>query len=192
MFCYRIDDQLQLRLIEERHAQEIFDAVVANRAHLRTWLPWANETKTVDDTLAFIRKSLEQFARNDGLQVGIWEMGRYVGGIGTLYVRHKPAKTEIGYWLAESSQGRGVMTRACRAMTDYCINELKLNRVEIQCATGNHRSRAVPKRLGFVEEGVLRQAGKLEAGFVDHVVYSMLAEDWRRITAPGQKPIAHG
>ena len=61
---------------------------------------------------------------------------------------------------------------------DMVPDELKLNRVEIQCARENHRSRAVPIRLGFVEEGTLRQAGTAESGFVDHVVYGMLASEW--------------
>ena len=79
---------------------------------------------------------------------------------------------------AETAQGRGIMTRACAAMTRWCFDELKLNRVEIQCARENARSRAVPMRLGFVQEGILRQAGTAEAGFVDHVVYGMLASEW--------------
>jgi ribosomal-protein-serine acetyltransferase len=192
MFRYRIDDELELRIYEERHAQEVFDAVVASREHLRAWLPWANDVQRLDDTITFIRRSLEQFARNDGMQAGIWETGKYVGGIGMHFIRQKSSRTEIGYWLAAGAQGRGIMTRACRAMTDFCIDELKLNRIEIQCATENKRSRGVPERLGFTEEGILRQAGKLEGGFVDHVVYAMLAEDWRQITARVRTPTARG
>jgi ribosomal-protein-serine acetyltransferase len=178
MFRFRIDDSLELRIYEERHAPEVFDAVAANRLHLRRWLPWADKVQKIDDTLAFIRKGLEQFARSDGVQAGIWECGRYVGGIGVHFIRQESKRTELGYWLAESAQGRGIMTRACAAMTGWCFDELKLNRVEIQCARENARSRAVPIRLGFVEEGILRQVGTAEAGFVDHVVYGMLACDW--------------
>lgn len=195
MFRFCIDNDLDLRIYEERHAQEVFDTVVANRAHLRRWLPWADKVQKIDDTLAFIRKGLEQFARNDGLQAGIWARGVYVGGIGMHFIRQESRRTELGYWLAESVQGKGIMTRACAAMTGWCFDELKLNRVEIQCARANQRSRAVPIRLGFVEEGILRQAGTAESGFVDHVVYWMLGSDWPgagAIRVPARSSTARG
>jgi ribosomal-protein-serine acetyltransferase len=178
MFTCRVDPSLEMRLWEEHHADELFTVVEANRYHLRTWLTWADRTAGPDDTRAFIRKALEQFARHDGFHAGIWLDGRIIGGIGLHAINWNNRKTEIGYWLAESAQGRGVMTRSCRAVVSHLISELRLNRVEIRCATENLRSRAVPRRLGFREEGVLRQAELLYDRYVDHAVYSMLAGEW--------------
>jgi len=180
VFRHRIDEHLDLRILEERHAQELFDLVVANREHLRQWLPFADTTLKVDDTLGFIRRGLERFARDDGYNCGIWLDGAIVGTIGMLYLRRPADKTEIGYWIAQAQQGKGIVTRSVRAMTDVLFGDLKLNRVEIQCATENRRSRAVPERLGFTQEGVLRDSGKIGDRFVDHVVYSMLEREWRR------------
>jgi ribosomal-protein-serine acetyltransferase len=70
------------------------------------------------------------------------------------------------------------MTKACRFLVDYAFAELKLNRVEIRCATGNHKSRAIPERLGFKLEGTVRQAEWLYDHFVDHALYGMLASEW--------------
>lgn len=50
------------------------------------------------------------------------------------------------------------MTSACRVFIDHALLEMELNRVEIRCATGNISSRAIPERLGFVLEGVIREA----------------------------------
>jgi ribosomal-protein-serine acetyltransferase len=88
-------------------------------------------------------------------------------------------RTEIGYWIGASFQGRGIMTRSCRAMLAYAFDELKLNRVEIYCAVDNLRSRAVPERLGFRKEGVMRQAERVHERYHDLVCYSMLAAEWR-------------
>jgi ribosomal-protein-serine acetyltransferase len=70
------------------------------------------------------------------------------------------------------------MTEAVRALTTLAFDEWRLNRIEIRVATENERSAAVPERLGFVREGVLRQVERHADGFKDNVVYSMLSEEW--------------
>jgi len=80
--------------------------------------------------------------------------------------------------VGQSHQGRGLVPHATAALLTRAFRVDGLNRVEIRCAEGNHRSRAVPRRLGFQEEGLLRDAEWLYDHFVDHVVYGMLAADW--------------
>lgn len=67
---------------------------------------------------------------------------------------------------------------------DHALLEMKLNRAEIRCATENTRSRTIPERLGFTRDGVLRQVQLLHDRYLDQVVYSMLAEQWREIQSP--------
>ncbi len=88
-------------------------------------------------------------------------------------------KTEIGYWLGEAYQGRGIMTRSVEALCGVAFGVLGLNRVQIQCAVGNSRSSAIPRRLGFTLEGIAR-AGELQADgrFSDIEVYSLLREEY--------------
>ncbi|WP_342770185.1 GNAT family protein [Oceanobacillus chungangensis] len=100
-------------------------------------------------------------------------------GFNSLDFRNKIG--HIGYWLAKDYQGKGIMSRVARALTEYAFHELDLNRVEIRAAYENLRSRAIPKRLGFVEEGKIRQAEWLYDHYVDHVIYGMLASDWENI-----------
>ncbi|MCI2430832.1 GNAT family N-acetyltransferase [Candidatus Acetothermia bacterium] len=180
MFYFSLDDKTELRLLEERHTEELFALTDQNRAHLRQWLPWVDGTTSLEDTRKFIRFSLEQFARNEGFNAGIWYHGKLAGVIGHHKIDWANRKTSIGYWLGASFQGQGLMTKSCRAVVDYNLNELKLNRVEIRCAVENRKSRAIPERLGFTQEGVIRQAERLYDHFVDHVVYGMLASEWRK------------
>ncbi len=174
-----IDEDTELRLYEERHAQEVAELVDKNRAYLRQWLPWVDDSKTVEDSKAFIKHSLQQFANNEGFQLGIWYKGKLAGGIGYHPINWASRKVEIGYWLGESFQGKGLVTKACRTLIIYAFAELGLNKVEIRCATGNIRSCAIPERLGFTREGILRDAEWLYDHYVDLVVYGMLAREWQ-------------
>jgi ribosomal-protein-serine acetyltransferase len=70
------------------------------------------------------------------------------------------------------------MTEAVRAHVDHAFATWELNRILIQAAVDNGRSRAIPERLGFREEGVLREVERVGGRMLDGVVYAMLAGDW--------------
>ena len=181
MFSYRVDEEIELRLPEERFAEEATALVRQNLEHLSEWLPWAHENFSVEDSLEFIRRNRRNFAENQGYSVHIVYRGQHAGNIGYNNIDWTNRTTEIGYWLAASFQGKGIMTRACRALVAYAFDEFKLNRIDIRCGLGNARSRRIPERLGFKQEGVFRQAELLRGEFIDLVVYAMLAEEWREL-----------
>jgi ribosomal-protein-serine acetyltransferase len=73
----------------------------------------------------------------------------------------------MGYWLAKSQTGRGLMTAAVRALIAEGFQLLDLNRIQARVATGNYPSQAVCDRAGLKKEGVLRQAEWLYDHYVD-------------------------
>ena len=180
MFCLTVGNDIKLCLCEERHAAELFALVDANRIYLRQWLPWLDANASADDTRRFIKGALEQFAGNNGFQTAIVFKGQIVGMIGYHNIDWPNRSAGVGYWLAADFQGQGIISRACRFLTNYAFTALGLNRVEIRCAVGNHQSRAIPERLGFTTEGTIRQAEWLYDHFVDHIVYGMLKDEWHR------------
>ena len=174
-----LDDERWLRLLEEADAEELYAVVDANRAYLARWMPWAQDN-TLEAARDFIRLTRRQLADNEGFSLGIIEAGAIVGSIGFHRVDWRDRSTGIGYWLAEHAQGRGTVTLAVTALLDHAFGTWDLNRVEISAGVGNTRSRAIPERLGFVQEGVLRQAERVGDRYVDLAVYAMLASDWER------------
>ena len=178
MFRAAIRPDLDLRLLEERHAAEVFALVNQDRAYLRQWLPWVDSTLTVDDSVAFIRAALEQFAAGDGVTTGIWHRKHFAGVIGTHRIQKFNRKVELGYWLGEASQGHGLVNDSCRAMITHLFEEHGLNRVEIHCAVSNLKSAAVPRRLGFQLDGTLRNGNYAGWRFHDLYVFGMLKRDW--------------
>jgi len=182
MLTYSFAEGAELRLLEHHHADELFALIGHNRSYLRRWLPEGDVQKSLDDCKAVIKSSLEQLAGNHGFTLGIWWEGHLAGIIGAANIDKENRSAMLGYWLGENFQGRGLMTGACRTVVDYLFSELKLQRVEIRCATNNPKSCAVPKRLGFSKEGVLRQAQAFDDRFLDLEVYSLLAGEWNRMT----------
>ena len=179
MFRAIVREDVYLELLEERHAAEVFSLVNQDRKYLREWLPWVDATETVDDTVSFIKSALEQFASNKGFAAGIWCERQFCGVIGTHKLDLLNRKVEIGYWLGQSFQGRGIVTDACRAVVTHLFDNLDLHRVTIDCAAGNEKSCAVARRLGFIEEGVARQAHLLHGEFRDLRRFAMLKQDWK-------------
>lgn len=175
---WSIGEACELRLLEEEDAPELYALIDANRAQLRTWLPWA-ATQTLADTLGFIQRTRQQLTANDGFQTAIVCEGAVAGVIGYVRVDWKSRSTSLGYWLGKEYQGRGTMTAAVRALVNHALLGWHLNRVEIRAADENRRSRAIPERLGFRQDGILRQAELVEGRYLDSVVYSMLAVEWR-------------
>jgi ribosomal-protein-serine acetyltransferase len=179
MFIYTINEKLSLKLPEVNDAEELFHLTDSSREYLREWLPWLDGTKTPEDTEEFIKFCLSSYAEQKSLTALILFEGKIAGTAGFNKVDWSNRTAYIGYWLGQDYQGHGIMTKTAKALTDYAFNELKLNKVEIRAAAKNRKSRSVPERLGFINEGRIRQAEKLYDQFVDHEVYGMLAEEWK-------------
>src|SRR5699024_3907053 len=121
-----------------------------------------------------IKNSFQIYAERSGLTAGIFYKGNLAGIAGFNGFDWKNKIGYIGYWLATTYQGHGIMTRSVRALTDYAFHELQLIRVDIRAAYDNERSPAIPKRLVFTEEGQLRQTEWLYDHYVDHLIYGIL------------------
>ena len=171
-------DALGLRPLEKTDAPELHALVEANREYLARWVPWA-AAQQLADTEKFIAETQDQLARNDGFQLCIAPEGPIVGMVGFHSVSWGNRSTSIGYWLSEDHQGRGIMTTAVRALVSHAFDEWNLHRIEIDCAPANHRSRAIPERLGFREEATLRETELIGNHYLDSVVYGLLEGESR-------------
>jgi ribosomal-protein-serine acetyltransferase len=168
-----------LRPLRESDARELYELVARNRPRLAQWMAWAAE-QTCEQTLRFIHSTQRQIAEDDGFTTALVAHDRIVGVVGFHGIDWPNRATSIGYWLSEDEEGRGTMTEAVFALVGHAFTQWKLNRVEIRADVENTRSRAIPARLGFRQEGILRQAYRVGGDrYSDDAVYSMLASEWR-------------
>jgi ribosomal-protein-serine acetyltransferase len=180
MFTLTVDEKIELKLLEQRDAEELIQEIHNSREYLREWLPWVDGMQAAEDYHPIIKMWLEQFANNDGFQAGIVYENKIVGMAGFHGIDWKNKKTSIGYWLSADYQGKGIMTKVTKTLVDHAIDELDLNRVEIRCGVENKKSRAIPERLGFRQEGIISEGEFLYDHFIDHAIYGLLAKDWNK------------
>ncbi|WP_077622281.1 GNAT family N-acetyltransferase [Sediminibacillus massiliensis] len=178
MFKYTIDDSLHLKMLDLQDAESLFSLTEKSKSELVKWLPLIADNTCLEDTQRFIKSTIQRFAENNGFSAGIWYQGDIAGVISFHHINWHNLNTSIGYWLGSGFEGRGLMTKSCAALISYAFSEWKLNRVEIRAASDNWKSRRIPERLGFTEEGCIRQAQKINGRYVDHMVYGMLANEW--------------
>lgn len=180
MFYRDLTDEIELRLTVPLVADDLFALTDRNREFLKQWLPWLDGVKQVADTRSFIDLQQRRFQQGEALHATIVFRGAVAGVAGFDQIDRANRSGVIGYWLGEAYTGRGIMTRCVRALIETGWHDHDLNRIEIRCAVENHKSRAIPERLGFLNEGTLRQAENLYGRFVDLVVYGLLRDDWAR------------
>jgi len=178
LFRRPLDEDIELRLMELHHIDALTCLVEANQEHLGRWFPWASQTR--EERLAYLKSTLKRFAEGNGFLSGIWYRGKLAGAIDIMSISKRIRKTDIGYWLGEQYQSKGLVSQACRALIDYAFYTLDLNRIEISARADNTRSRTVAERLGFTLEGTFRQTRRVGDGYGDGVLYSLLQEEWKR------------
>lgn len=172
---FDLGDGAEVRAWGLEDAEIVYAEVDQNRERLRDWLHWVDATRSPDDIRAFLGRC----AASEGKEqpFGIYVDGVLAGNVGLMV--GDQGEGEIGYWIAGAFEGRGLMTRACRAVLAYAFEELGMRRVQLCAADVNVRSRAVAERLGMTQEGVLRQAERIRDDRIyDQVVYSLLADEW--------------
>jgi len=179
---YRIETQrLNLSALGPENVDQLHEVIPRNKAHLATALPWAQgEPLSYADRLDLLRERRANFDLSLDFVLGIFERSsnQYIGATG-LHPRIGPQALEIGYWIAAERQGNGFVSEAVTALVSVAFEAMGARRLEIRCSPQNSRSRAIPERLGFHLDGVLREGGTSGTGELeDKMVWSLLASEY--------------
>ena len=156
---------------------ELYAAIDGNRVRLARWFHWVDGVTDESTQRAWFESIAADGRSLDGN--GIFVEDRLAGSC-NLLIQGPDDCGELGFWLDEAFVGRGLVTRAAEGLIKRGFEQETLHRIQLRAGVDNLRSRAVAKRLGMREEGVLRGAGKVGGGlYVDLVVYGLLVDDWR-------------
>ncbi len=174
MFTRILTDKIRISLSIPQFAEEQFTLTDRNRSFLRRWLPWLDGTKTSADTRQFLELRLHRFAKGEALHVTVFYEDAIAGVAGYNSIDQVNGIGYIGYWLGEEFNGKGIMTTVVQDLIAIGRDFYSLQRIDIRCATGNVRSRAIPERLGFTHEGTLHRTERVYEQWYDHEVYALL------------------
>lgn len=186
MFIYRVDENIMLRFPDIRDAPELFDLFEQNRDHLTEWQDWPNAIQTLKDCREYIQRHEREYSKGKTLSSLILFQEKVIGMCTLTKIIPLLRKAELSYWIAEEYEGMGIVTQSCRGLIAYAFGTMKLNRLALKFKhvskdNENIRSRRVAERLGFTQEGILRQDGMTKGQMMDMVIYSLLAKEWEEL-----------
>ncbi|WP_316814491.1 GNAT family protein [Pedobacter nyackensis] len=175
----KVNEEITLELISEKHAVGLFNALNNSREHLSAFLPWVGRMQHIDDFRSYASDCELLYEQGKEVSFVIIAEGILVGRIGLHHIDAQNNTASIGYWLTKSAQGKGIVLKSCIAMISFGFDKLNLHRIELKAAVNNYRSQAIPKQLKFVEEGILREAELVNNQYLDLILYAMLKHDWK-------------
>jgi ribosomal-protein-serine acetyltransferase len=175
-----VNSEITLKILDLNDSKIIFDAIDQNRNHLRKWLPFVDMTRSENDTRSFVKSIVDDVERRQEVFT-IWFKDDFCGLVGLKDIDYLNRKIEIGYWLIEKMTGKGIITQSVEKLIIFIFETLEMNRIQIKCGVGNQKSSSIPKRLGFILEGIERQGERHHFNFIDLEVYSLLKKEWLKI-----------
>ena len=173
-----VENGLDLQLVGEDDAGELFDVVDSNREYLREWLPWLDATNSFEDEKAFISNSLEEYQKREGVFCTIRLEGRIIGTISLNWIDWGNKAAGVGYWLSKNQTGNGYVTKSCIRLMEHCFDDLSLHRFVLEAAVDNIPSCEIAERIGMRLEGITKDREWLYDHYVDAKLFAITKPEW--------------
>jgi RimJ/RimL family protein N-acetyltransferase len=169
---------LSLRPFTDADADALF-ALHSDAHVLRYWdsPPWA-DTARAEQFLATCRQLAEE---GSGARTAVdrRDDGTFLGWVGVSRWNPDYRSASLGYCFNEDAWGHGYATEAARALLQWALDTLDLNRLQAEVDTRNAASARVLEKLGFVREGTLREDCIVNGEVSDSWVYGLLRREWQ-------------
>lgn len=176
MTCYyfQLSDTEKVSLVfpDEKYADDLFTIIDKERDRLMAFLPWASQMINVSDEEKFLRYAKEKMQKQELFLLIILVNQQAVGMIDFHNFNQITKQAEVGYWLSEKYEKRGIMSKSLRWLMAYGFNSLKLKKIEIQVDKKNNNSLKIPRRLGFSEDKIIKNFTYYNGLHHDFVIFS--------------------
>ena len=177
-FRLHVDDEIQLISPQPEMAISLLKLIETNRAFLNRHITFAQNKNELKDVQAFLKEINSFNFGGQKLNLLIQHKNELAGIIGFHRINAMDARAEIGYWLGESFQSLGIMSRAMPVFLHYGFEARGINRVDLLTLPIHEKSLALAKRSGFTQEGVLREYYFMHDQFYDAHIFSCLKREF--------------
>ena len=161
-----------IRLIEKEESDKFFELIERNRSRLKKYFPnTVREVGSKKDAAHHLLVSHEQMEKKEKYLFGLYCKDELIGYTNVKNFDWEIPKCELGYFIDEAYEGRGLMTKMVKNISDYCFEELKVLKVFLRIAKENQGSIKIAERTGFIKEGSLKKEFRLESGELIDVEY---------------------
>ena len=175
-------ERLRLRPLAPPDAGKLFE-IFSDAAVTRFWSapPWTHPEQAED----LIQREAEGLAAGTSVRLAILRTADdlLVGTFSLRALAQESRRAEIGYALARSAWRHGYAQEAGRAVIRHAFEVLGLNRLEAEIDPRNEASAKVLERLGFRQEGMLRERWIVAGEVSDSALYGLLSRDYRTAQA---------
>lgn len=135
-------------------------------------VPWSRE-----DWVSRFERHLGEMRRDD-VEFAIEAEGAFIGKCGLQHVDHYRGLAELGIALGRDHWGKGYGQDAVRTLLEYAFRHLNLRKVWLKVLADDARAVGAYKKVGFVEEGRLREDAWFDGAHRDSLVMGILREEW--------------
>lgn len=174
-----VNEHISLKTLTSQDSAIFYQAIADNKAHLRKWIPWVDQMNNEQDAIRFLKQGEGQMRIQKCILKGIFYDHELIGCIEMQNWNHELKKANVGYWLVQGAQGKGIMLAVGKRFLAYLFQHLHLNKIELWHMPENLRSATLAKRLGFKIEGVLRDSFLHHGKFCDLVVQGLLKSEFK-------------
>ena len=143
----------------------------------------ASPPSTVDGFERFILWAREQRMAGEAVSFAVVPQGTD-GPVGLFQVRRVEQDFSIAEWgfiLGTSFWGNGTFFAAAPLVIDFAFEVLGVHRLEARAAVLNGRGNNALRKLGAVQEALLRKSLERSGDYLDQVLWSIVADDWRSL-----------
>lgn len=171
--------KVTLRSLRPTDVDALFDAVRESEAEITPWLPWCHAGYTREEAMDWIGQKIQAFeAGTEHPHAVLGEGGEFLGVVTINRRDDLHRRANVGYWIRTAFAGQGLGTESVRQLIDWAFANTNLRRLEIVVGVGNEGSIRLAKKLGAVDEGVLRDRLCVAEMSQDAHQFAVLRSEW--------------
>lgn len=161
-------------LIEHILPEEFYSLIAKNKNHIAKTFPVtlanADSLKKAEN---FLKVSLDKEKNKEGFYFYARDLtsNTLIGYLCVKTIDYRISKCELGYFIDEDFQGKGITSKMVSEALAFCFNELKLNKVFICTSEINLASQRIALKHNFKQEGILRDEFRNGDGELQNTVY---------------------